>query len=126
MKLTVFYKYEIGKCAACINANAQARVSFRGVTNPGTLHTDGRNLNVKLPARGDTHLLLSCGFAQVTLEIPTGVAAQIHGSVSFGALKVDDSRFPKSERGWRSTDYDSAAHHVDIQVSGGFGAVFVR
>jgi hypothetical protein len=90
------------------------------------IHTGASDTLVRLPAKGKTQVGLECGFAQVILEVPGGVGARIRGQVAFGATKVDESRFPKTSQGWQSSEYDGATDRVDVTISGGFGAVYVR
>lgn len=90
------------------------------------IRTGASDTLVRLPAQGQTQLRLECGFAQVVFEVPAEMAARIRGKVSFGDTKVDETRFPKTSDGWQSPGYDTEKHRVDIHISGGFGAVFVR
>ena len=90
------------------------------------IHTGASDTFVRLPAEGQTQLRLKCGFAQVVLEVPEDMAAHIRGKISFGDTKVDEARFSRTSDGWQSPDYHSAADHVDIEISGGFGTVHVR
>ena len=87
------------------------------------IHTGASETNVQLPAAGETAVRVECGFASVNLVVPHGVAARISGTVSLGAIDVDESRFPRVAEGWASADYETAANRVDISVSGGFGSV---
>jgi hypothetical protein len=68
---------------------------------------------------------VECGFAKVSVEVPEGVAARIHGKMGLGALEVNQARFPRIEGGWVSPDYETAPNRVDITVEGGFGSVFI-
>jgi hypothetical protein len=90
------------------------------------IRTGASDTLIKLPAQGQTQLRLECGFAQVTFAVPAGMPARISGKVSFGDTKVDETRFPKTSEGWRSPGYEGASNRLDIHVSGGFGAVYVR
>jgi hypothetical protein len=89
------------------------------------LHTGASDTTVRLPAAGQTVVRVACGFAQVVVEVPHGVAARIHGKVSLGSLMVDETRFPRAGDGWASADYETAANRVDIAIEGGFGSVRV-
>jgi hypothetical protein len=89
------------------------------------LHTGASETRVRLPNSGQTAVRVECGFAKVAVEVPDGVAARIHGKVGLGALEVNRARFPRTDDGWASPDFDTAANRVDITVEGGFGSVFV-
>jgi hypothetical protein len=85
--------------------------------------TGASDTTIKLPTTGQIDVTVECGFAQVTIDVPDGVAARVHGRISLGATVVDDKRFPKSPEGWASPDFQTAPCRVDISVSGGFGTV---
>jgi hypothetical protein len=91
------------------------------------LHTGASQTKVRLPrAAGATSVRAETGAAEVTIEVPNGVAARIHGQVAIGALTVDDRRFPKGLDGaYTSPDFATAANRVDVDVRGGLGAVRV-
>lgn len=89
------------------------------------LHTGASETNLRLPVAGQTSVGVSCGFASVNLQVPQGVAARIRGTVPFGSISVDETRFPRLTDGWESTDYETARSRVDIAVEGGFGSVRV-
>jgi hypothetical protein len=87
------------------------------------LHTGASDTTVRLPAGGQTSVRVECGFAQVGLEVPHGVAARIHGKISLGSTEVDETRFRRTADGWSSVDYETARDRVEISVAGGFGSV---
>jgi hypothetical protein len=89
------------------------------------LHTGASETRMRLPTTGQTAVRVECGFAKVTLEVPDGVAARIHGQMGLGALEVNRARFPRTDGGWASPDFDAAENRVDITVEGGFGSVFI-
>lgn len=90
------------------------------------LETGASETTIRLPAGGLTDVQVKCGFAAVTIEVPPAMAARIHGSVTFGSLRVDPSRFSPIAGGWASPGADTAADRVDIAVEGGFGSVEIR
>lgn len=87
------------------------------------LRTGASETTIRLPAEGRTTVRVECGFAAVNMEVPAGVAARVRGKVTFGGLKVDESRYPRSSGGHESPDFETAVNRVDIEVSGGFGSV---
>jgi hypothetical protein len=89
------------------------------------LHTGASETRMQLPTAGQTAVRVDCGFAQVSLEVPDGVAARIRGRMGLGALEVNQARFPRTDDGWASADFETAANRIDISVEGGFGSVFV-
>jgi hypothetical protein len=91
------------------------------------LHTGASQTKVRLPrTAGATSVRAETGAADVTIEVPSGVAARVHGQVAIGALTVDDQRFPKGIDGaWTSPDFATAANRVDVDIRSGLGAVRV-
>lgn len=77
-------------------------------------------------AAGFTEGRVNSGAASVKITIPPGVAAKITGAMGLGALKVDESRFPRSADGWESPDFASAANRVQLAIEGGVGSVEIR
>jgi hypothetical protein len=45
--------------------------------------------------------------------------------MALGSSQIDESRFPRSGDGHASPDFASAANRVDLDISGGVGAVRV-
>jgi hypothetical protein len=89
------------------------------------LHTGASETTVQLPASGAVSARVEAGLASVTLIVPAGVAARVASQMAIGSTQVDESRFPRSMDGWASSDYESATNRVEINVSGGIGAVRV-
>jgi hypothetical protein len=91
------------------------------------LHTGASHTRVRLPrAAGSTSVRAETGAAEVVIEVPSGVAARVHGQVAIGALTVDDRRFPKGLDGvYTSPDFATAENRVDVDIRGGLGAVRV-
>lgn len=68
---------------------------------------------------------IEAGAAQVTIEVPEGVAVRIRSQMGLGSTNVDQGRFPRGADGWSSPDYETAAHRADVRISGGVGSVRV-
>lgn len=89
--------------------------------------TGASDTRVILPRAVDRSTVrVEAGAAQVTIEVPEGVAASIRSTMGLGTTNVAEQRFPRSADGWRSPDFDTAEHRADIQVSGGVGTVRIR
>ena len=70
---------------------------------------------------------VEAGAAQVTIDVPEGVAASIRSSMGLGTTTVAEERFGRFGSGhWKSADFETAAHRVEIDVSGGVGSVRIR
>ena len=88
------------------------------------LRTGASQTSVRLPAHGATAVRADAGAAQVSFDVPPGVAARIRSQMVVGATDVDESRFPKLDRGrYESPDFATAADRVEIDVRGGMGNV---
>jgi hypothetical protein len=66
---------------------------------------------------------IDAGAAQVSIDIPDGVAARIRSQMGLGTTAVDERRFPRSSDGWAAPDFDAAPRRAEIRVAGGVGTV---
>ena len=90
------------------------------------LKTGASSTMVDLPAAaGFTRVRVESGAASIKLHVPQGVAASIHVSSALAGIHVDGARFPRAGGGWRSPDWDTAAHKVEIEVETGVGSLDV-
>jgi hypothetical protein len=60
----------------------------------------------------------------VVIHIPLGVAARIHSDAGLATVNIDP-RFVKTEAGWESPDYATAANKVDLKLETGVGKIEV-
>lgn len=89
-----------------------------------TVKTGASSTRIVLPRTVERcSVRIEAGAAQVTVEVPQGVAATIRSQMGLGSSSVDEGRFPRTAHGWESPDYATAAHRADIHVSGGVGSV---
>lgn len=95
-----------------------------------TLQTGASHPTITMPQdAGLTTATIKGGAAQIDIEIPDGVAAQIRYGGGLTTLKVDESRFPSTGQGqqmYRSPDYDSAQNKVDLTIEAGVSSITVR
>ncbi len=90
------------------------------------IHTGASATEVHLPARAEhTRVKVEAGAASVKLHVPEGVAARLEVSGGLIGVDVDQNRFPKEGKIYRSPDFDSAAHRVEIKVEAGAGSISV-
>lgn len=75
------------------------------------------DVDVKLPASCRAHV--SAGAADVRLHVPAGVAASITTKSALASVQIDETRFPRSGRDYRSPGYESDDQRVDIVLEGG-------
>jgi hypothetical protein len=91
------------------------------------LETGASSTEVDLPAHTDhTHVKVDAGVASVVLRVPEGVAAHINVEGGLLDTQIDTERFPRINGGYQSSDYDSAAQRIDIDIDAGVGSVQVN
>jgi hypothetical protein len=92
-----------------------------------SLQTGASSARVILPSQaGSSRVSIDSGMAAVSVWAPEGVAAQIHAEGGLAAISVDEQRFPRQGRIYRSADYDTAENRVDLVIKTGMGAIDVR
>ncbi len=88
------------------------------------LHTGASATEVYLPAQVEnTRVKIEAGAASVKLHVPEGVAARLEVSGGLLGVDVDQARFPKDGKVYRSPDYDTTPFRVEIKVDAGAGSI---
>lgn len=91
------------------------------------IETGASSSHITLPKRaGFTRLEAKAGAAALNINVPEGVAASIEVGGGLAGIDVDTTRFPRTDQGYRSPDYDSAANRVEIRIETGVSAATVR
>jgi hypothetical protein len=91
------------------------------------LQTGASETTVNLPrAAGATRVRAEAGAAQVTFQVPDGVAASIRSRMALGSTQVDTARFPRIGDRYESAGYADAQNRVEIDLQGGVGTFRVR
>lgn len=90
------------------------------------LKVGASNVDVTMPARGSSVLDIEGGAATFNVRIPEGTAARIDRTEGFVALNVDTNRFPASDHGYQSSNFDTAADRVSISLKAGVGTVTIK
>lgn len=91
------------------------------------LKTGASATKVITPAKAEyTRLKVEAGAASVKVTVPEGVAARLDVDGGLLDVKVDQSRFPKTDKVYQSPDYDTAPHRLDIKVDAGVGSISVE
>lgn len=90
------------------------------------LKVGASTVNLTMPARGSSVLDIEGGAATFNIHIPDDTAAQIDRTEGFVALNVDTVRFPESDKGYRSPNFDVAADRVSIAIKAGVGSVNIN
>lgn len=79
---------------------------------------------LNLPQRGSLHANVSGGVGDTTISIPAGVAARISASTGLGQVHITGN-FQRQDNVYVSPNYETAADHMDLAISGGIGSVTV-
>jgi hypothetical protein len=91
------------------------------------LETGASSFEMILPERaGRSRARVASGMASVSLRVPDGVAAKISVQSGLASISIDQNRFPRTESGYQSADYDRAENAVEIKVETGMGSVDIR
>ena len=72
-----------------------------------------------LPAHGQTRARIEGGAAAITLVVPPNVAARIMVDDGPNALQIDEARFPRHGREYRSPNFDAATDRVTLRLDVG-------
>jgi hypothetical protein len=92
-----------------------------------SLQTGASSARVILPSQaGSSRVKIDSGMAAVSVWTPEGVAAQIHAEGGLAAISVDEGRFSRQGRIYRSEDYDTAENRVELIIKTGMGSIDVR
>ena len=90
------------------------------------LKVGASTVDLTMPARGSSILDIEGGAATFNVRIPDGTAARIDRTEGFVALNVDTDRFPESDTGYQSHNYETATDRVSISLRAGVGTVNIK
>ena len=89
--------------------------------------TGASNTRVVLPGATEfTSAKIAVGAADLTVEVPQGVAARIDTDTGLASVNINETRFPKANGYNQSPDYDTAEHRVALEIDGGLASIKVR
>ncbi|HLC04998.1 MAG TPA: DUF5668 domain-containing protein [Anaerolineales bacterium] len=90
------------------------------------LETGASSCDITLPARaGLTRVSVKGGATIVRLHVPDGVAARIIDRGGLADYNVNTARFPRTENGYQSSDFDTAENKVEIDAEVGLSSVSI-
>jgi hypothetical protein len=90
------------------------------------IQTGASRSQIVLPAHGQTTARIEGGAAAITLTVPDGVAARIMVDDGPNAVEIDQTRFPKDGREYRSPGFESATDRATVRLSVGASHVVVQ
>jgi hypothetical protein len=89
--------------------------------------TGGGNVDVVLPSNAaNLSVTAKTGAGAVVVCIPSGVAARIRATTGVGKVTIDPRFTKTAENIYESSDFDSAAHKVEMTLKSGAGSVSVN
>ena len=88
--------------------------------------TGGGNIDVILPdALTDLNADFNTGAGNLTIQLPVGVEARIHGESGLGKVIVDSKFKMTAEKTYQSDGYDHTGKKVTIKATSGVGNVTI-
>jgi hypothetical protein len=91
-----------------------------------TIQTGASRSRIVLPAHGQIAARIEGGVTAITLEIPKSVAARIIVDDGPNVIQIDEQRFPKDGKEYRSPGFDTAQDRATIRLSVGVSRVVVQ
>jgi hypothetical protein len=80
---------------------------------------------VTLPSQGRLDAQIDSGVGEATVTIPQGMAARIRVNRGLGSVDVSGNYSRRGDE-YTSSDFNTAANRVDLQVNGGVGRIVIR
>jgi hypothetical protein len=104
----------------------QARVDLSSIrVTELKVSTGASQTEITLPGRGRSRAEFGLGAASLTVRVPAGVAARIRVSQGVSDVKIDQARFPRTDGGYQSSDYETAENAVDVKIEAGAAEIRV-
>ena len=69
---------------------------------------------------------IDAGAADVSVTVPSGVAARIDNESGVSSVDIDSDRFPKSGGIHQSTDYSDASNRLELTIRAGVSSIVVK
>ncbi|MGE3267817.1 MAG: DUF5668 domain-containing protein [Chloroflexota bacterium] len=91
-----------------------------------SLETGASKTTLILPAQGQTNAQIEGGAANINVTVPPNVAARIIVDGGPNRISVDEARFPRQDREYRSPNYESATDRVTLRIEVGASRVTVQ
>ncbi|MBC7875613.1 MAG: hypothetical protein H7Y59_00465 [Anaerolineales bacterium] len=79
-----------------------------------------------LPSKGRFHADLDLGAASLEIIVPEGLSARIHATIGAVDMQIDETRFPRNGRYYQTSDYDTAANTVDMNIDAGAASIKIK
>ncbi|MHB0876759.1 MAG: LiaI-LiaF-like domain-containing protein [Anaerolineae bacterium] len=90
------------------------------------LSTGASSTDIWMPGNaGSTRATVKSGAASVNINVPESVAARIRVQSGMASISVS-RRFQRSDGGYESPDFATAANRLDLSVETGVGSVAIR
>jgi hypothetical protein len=85
------------------------------------------NTSVTFPATsGTTRASIDSGVGNIRVRIPEGVGARVRIDKGLGNLNVRNNRLSRSGNDYVSSNYDTAANKLELDINGGVGNITIE
>jgi phage shock protein PspC (stress-responsive transcriptional regulator) len=91
-----------------------------------TVNTGVGSTQVELPVQGSYRASIDGGVGEIEVRVPREMALRLRADAGLGGVKVPDGLIKQGDNRYESPGYASATNRVDLEVSGGVGAIQVR
>ncbi|MBI9043335.1 MAG: hypothetical protein JEZ06_02545 [Anaerolineaceae bacterium] len=92
-----------------------------------SIDTGASSTRVLMPEQaGETFTEIKSGAASVRLHIPENVACKIEVESGIAEIKIDQNRFPKVNKIYQSSNFDSADNRAFIKIGTGVGSIVIN
>ena len=83
-------------------------------------------INLPKVTLGTLDAQIKAGAADLTIKIPSGVAAQIKADIGLASFKIDDERFPRTGEYYVSPGFAEATGKIRLEISSGLAKIEVK
>jgi hypothetical protein len=91
-----------------------------------TVETGASHTAIVLPAHGETTATIQGGAARIDVTVPPTVAARIIVGDGPNAVSIDETRFPRQDREYRSAGFDTATDRATLRIDVGASRLVVQ
>lgn len=91
------------------------------------LSSGASSVQIRMPSGMSlTKARIASGAASLVIAVPDGISARIEVDGGLAGIRVNGARFPKTDKIYRSPDYDTAAKRLDLHIEAGVASVEVN
>jgi len=90
------------------------------------LESSASRCEIIMPVSGKITADISASVSDVTITIPSSMAARIKTDTSVASVSVDQERFPRNDNYYISPGYDSAVNQLDLKLDCSVGSIKIK